>query len=169
MLRRGKHHSDAAVGPPAVLVVNDDDDACELLCRLLARVGYTVFRAASHQEAMSLLSGQPAHCIVLDLATGGVGTNLKLLDAIRSHADAAVSQARVVLVAKQTNNRMFSWQAGVDAFLVRPFHADDLLREVADSLSRTEDERAKHRRRQLSEAQGEGRAVETRPWDSQRF
>ena len=169
MLRRGKHHADTPVGPPRVMVVNDDDDACELLSRVLDRAGYSVSRAASHQEALSMLSGQAAHCIVLDLATGGVGTNLKLLDAIRSYPDAAVSQARVVLVAKQTNNRMFSWQAGVDAFLVRPFHADDLLREVADSLSRSEEERAKHRRRQLSEAQGEGRAVEARPWDSQRF
>lgn len=169
MLRRGKQAVEGRGGPPRVLVVNDDHGACELLCRVLQRGGFTVDRAADHLGAISLLSSTPADCIVLDLATGGVGTNLKLLDAIRSHHEPTVSGARVVLVAKQTNNRMFSWQAGVDAFLVRPFHADDLVREVTEVLQRPEDDRARHRRRQLSEAQSEGRTMEAPPWDTQRF
>jgi DNA-binding response OmpR family regulator len=169
VLRRAKHQAEEPAGPPRVLVVNDDQDACELLCRILARAGYAVDRAVDHMDAIAAASEERTDCFLLDLATGGIGNNLKLLDSIRSHPDPTVSQARVVLVAKQTNNRMFSWQAGVDAFLLRPFHEDDLLREVSESLQRPEDDRVRHRRRQLNEAKGEGRVVEARPWDTQRF
>jgi DNA-binding response OmpR family regulator len=153
-----------------VLVVNDDDGASELLSRVLATASYVVDAALSHDEAMRALSGEEKpDCILLDLATGGIGQNLKLLDAVRNHVDGTVATARVLLVAHQTNNRLFSWQAGIDGFLLRPFHADELLREVAEVLGRPDDEREQHRRQQLDAASSQGRTVEARPWDTQRF
>ena len=35
---------DFAPGPKQILVVNDDEDACELLCRLLVNAGHRVSR-----------------------------------------------------------------------------------------------------------------------------
>ena len=170
MLRRPKHHVvDEPSAPLRVLVVNEDEAASEVLCRVLARAEYVVDRATNQRDSLYRLSSAPADCVVLDLATGGIGTNPKLLDALRSNGDTQIANVRVVLIAKQTTNRLFSWQAGVDAFLVRPFHADDLLREVAEALDRPDEERAQHRRHQLHEAEGEGRTMEGRPWDSQRF
>src|SRR5258705_6573084 len=99
-------------GPAQLLVVNDDDAACELLCRLLAAAGHRVQRAHNGDQALSHINVTKFDCIVLDLSTGGIGANLKLLDTIRSSMQSAVSGVRVVLVAQQTSNRMFSWQAG---------------------------------------------------------
>jgi DNA-binding response OmpR family regulator len=59
---------------------------------------------------------------------------------------------------------MFSWQAGIDAFIVRPFHASELLGQVAEVLSRSDDERARHRRRELDAASAEGRAGHAEPY-----
>jgi DNA-binding response OmpR family regulator len=164
VLRRAakvEHHeapaAAAAAGPARVLVVNDDEDACELLCRLLARAGYVVHRAHSPEQATMELNVVRPECVVLDLATGGIGQNLRLLDKIRSSMDPRVAAARVVLVAQQTSNRLFSWQAEIDAFVVRPFHADDLLSHVAEVLARPDSERARHRRRELDAASVEGR------------
>ena len=171
-MARGRRKKDAVVeptGPARVLVVNDEDGASELLSRLLSRAGYGVATAASHDAALVSMGSDPPQCILLDLATGGIGQNLKLLDAIRTHIDDRVANARVVLVTHQTNNRMFSWQAGIDAFLLRPFHGDELLHEVAEVLARPEDERERHRRRELDAASGTGRVVEARPVDTQRF
>ena len=64
----------------------------------------------------------------------------------------AIATSQCVLVAHGTNNQMFSWQAGIDAFLVRPFHADELLRHVAEAIARPDAERPRHRRKQLDEA-----------------
>ncbi|MEY2570583.1 MAG: hypothetical protein QOE63_933, partial [Acidimicrobiaceae bacterium] len=170
--KKGKHKggdADEHAGPIRVLVVNDEEGAIELLCRLLARAGYEVARATHADETLGQLADFRPDCVVLDLATGGIGQNLKLLDSIRGHVDEKVAAARVVLVAHQSNNRLFSWQAGIDAFLLRPFHADELLRDVAEALSRPDEERSRHRRRQLDAAQAEGRTIEPRAWETQRF
>jgi len=152
---RGKRDPAADDGGEAarkVLVVDDDDGSCELLCRLLMRAGHSVERAAKPEQALSILHLLRPSCVVLDLSTGGVGRNLQLLDSIRSQLDTAIASTRVVLIAHQTSNRMFSWQAGTDAFLVRPFHADEFTRAVAEVLARPESERARFRRREAAAA-----------------
>jgi DNA-binding response OmpR family regulator len=154
----------AAADQNHILVVNDDEDSCELLCRLLENAGHNVARAHNSEQAMGQLSMGKIDCLVLDLATGGIGQNLKLLDTIRTSTRTGVSQVRVVLVAQQTSNRMFSWQAGIDAFIVRPFHASELLGQVAEVLSRSDDERARHRRRELDAASAEGRTGHAEPY-----
>jgi DNA-binding response OmpR family regulator len=108
-------------------------------------------------------------CLLLDLNAGGISDNLKMLDTIRSHRDPAISGLRVVLATAQVNNQMFSWQAGVDGFLVHPFHADELLREVAEVLDRPDNDRVAHRRDKLQEARAAGRTIEPRVWDTRKF
>ena len=144
------------VGAAHLLVVNDDPGGCELLVRLLSRAGHEVERAHNQDQAMGQLAVARIDCVVLDLATGGIGQNLKLLDLIRSSVTKSVAAVRVVLVAPQSSNRMFSWQAGIDAFIARPFHADELLAQVNEALSRPDADRERHRRRELDAASSEG-------------
>src|SRR5262245_7867296 len=135
-LKRKKHEAPPLpTGPHHVLVVNDDEDACELVCRLLVRAGYEVDRADNQEHALMQLKADPVDCVVLDQLTGAIGQNLGVLDKIRSHPDELVATVRVVLVTQHANNEMFSWQAGIDAFLVRPFFEEDLLREVASAIT----------------------------------
>ena len=151
MLRR---HKDEWNGnerrlPASVLVVNDDHNACELLVRFLAQAGYRTAGASSDLEAIEKLHEELPRCVVLDMTTGGVGSSLAILDQIRSHADRRISSARVVLCASSPRNRSFSFESGADAFVVRPFHLDDLIEHVADVLDRPQEERARHRRDEL--------------------
>jgi DNA-binding response OmpR family regulator len=157
--------ADFAPGPAQILVVNDDEAACELLCRLLVNAGHRVQRAHNGEQAVGQLSVGRVDCVVLDLSTGGIGQNLKVLDQIRSAMANSVSGVRVVLVAQQTSNRMFSWQAGIDAFVVRPFHANELIGQIAEVLGRPDKERARHRRRELDAASTEGRTGHAQPYD----
>lgn len=169
MLRRATKTETASAafesGPAHILVVNDDEGACELLSRLLVRGGHRVQRAHNADQALAQLGVGRVDCVVLDLATGGIGANLKLLDTIRSSMSRELSSVRVVLVAQQTSNRMFSWQAGIDAFLVRPFHADELLAQVSEVLARPDADRARHRRRELDAASAEGRTGVAQPFN----
>jgi DNA-binding response OmpR family regulator len=157
--------SDFPPGPTLILVVNDDEDACELLCRLLVNAGHRVQRAHNSEQAVGQLNVGKIDCVVLDLSTGGIGQNLKLLDTIRSSMSKSVSGVRIVLVTQQTSNRMFSWQAGIDAFVVRPFHANELIGQISEVLSRPDNERARHRRRELDAASAEGRTGHAQPYD----
>jgi DNA-binding NtrC family response regulator len=139
------------IGPSSVLVVHDDPEGCELLVRILATSGRPVRRAHDFDQMSDALQDRPT-CIVLDVSSGGIGGNLKLLDAVRHHLDPAVANARVVLIATGSSNAMFSWQAGIDGFLQRPFHADDLTSTVAEVVERPEEERKPHRRRMVEAA-----------------
>jgi DNA-binding response OmpR family regulator len=135
---------------PVVLVVNDDADACELLVRVLNGAGFRASGAHSQNEAIGVIGQMLPRCVVLDMSAGGIGSSLKLLDTIRSHHDSRVSSSRAVLVAASTKNRSFSFQSGADAYLIRPFHANDLIHHVRDVVGRPDEERARHRRDQLA-------------------
>ncbi len=151
--KKGKHVWDGKErrSPAQVLVVNDETDACELLVRILSAAGFRAEGAHSANAALGLMLQQMPRCVVLDLSAGGIGTSLKLLDQIRSHEDRRISSARAVLIATSTKNRSFSFQSGADAYLTRPFHADELVRYVTDVVDRPDDERARHRRDELQE------------------
>jgi DNA-binding response OmpR family regulator len=148
-------------GPRRVLVVNDEPGACELLVRLVQRAGYQVSRAHDFLEMATRLLEDRPHAVVLDVTAGGIGGNLKLLDDVRGHAEPDIAGARVVLCATSQSNAMFSWQAGIDSFLLRPFHADELTAELAAVLEREEEERPRHRRRALGAAKSGGRRLPT--------
>jgi DNA-binding response OmpR family regulator len=135
--------------PASVLIVNDERDACELLVRFLGHAGFRTVGAHSDVEAISIVHDQLPRCVVLDMTTGGVGSSLKILDQIRTSEDRRISTARVVLCASSPKNRSFSFQSGADAFVVRPFHLDDLIDHITDVINRPNDERARHRRDEL--------------------
>lgn len=137
-------------GPAVVMIVNDDPDACEMLVRMVGARGYRVVGACTVEDATGRLTSDLPRCVVLDIDAGGIGTNLKVLDTIRSHADKRVSSARVVLCAATPRNRSFSFQSGADSFMTRPFHIDELVAQIADVLGRANDDRARHRRDELA-------------------
>ena len=135
---------------PTVLIVNDDPAACEMLVRMVGRKGYRTVGAVGADEAIWRVADELPRCIVLDLDAGGIGTSLKVLDLIRGSDDRRIAQTRILLVAPNLHNRSFSFQSGADAFLVRPFHLDELTEQIADVLSRAHDQRARHRRDELA-------------------
>ena len=134
---------------PQVLVVNDDGDAAELIRRLLVKDGYRVDVSGSTEDTIAKMIEYLPRAVLLDLTTGGIGTNLKLLEGIRNHSDRRISTARVILVARQAANRVFSFQSGADGFLVRPFHVSQLLETVEKVISMPFDDLPQHRRAEV--------------------
>ena len=136
--------------PSTVLVVNEDRNARELLVRFLSQAGFTAQGANGGADTMARLLDELPRCVVLDMQTGGVGSSLKILDQIRMHEDRRINTARVVLCAPSPKNRAFSFQSGADAFVVRPFHINDLIDHINDVIARPHEDRARHRRDELA-------------------
>lgn len=152
MLRRSKTdelHHDRATNPNRVVVVDDDADACELIARVVEGGGWSVTRCHSHNDAIAELTrANPRYALaVVDFATAGTASSLKLLDTIR-HAD-GIDDTPVLLLPRADTNRMFAWQQGADGFLPRPFHADELVAELHAILGRDLEQRQAHRLEQL--------------------
>jgi len=127
-----------------VAVVNDEDDAREIVARIVERDGHTAHRVGTPEEAVALLATGEVDLAVLDLRGGGPAVNRSLLrDARAIEAGAPV---RAVLVGRSEGAGLLAWQGGADGFLVRPFHADDLCRAIDEALARPDAEREQHRR-----------------------
>lgn len=153
----------AEAGGARILVINDDEDACELVARLVERDGHSAVRCHSHDEALARMATEDFHAVIVNFTAGRGGSNLKMVDAIRSATSPVVAQVRLLLIANEAKNRAFSWQSGVDGFIVRPFHADELERELDAVLGRPENERLAHRREMLRQSRGEAGVPGTGP------
>lgn len=158
--RRAKSLPDRR-GPAPVLVANDNAAACALLQRMIARAGYQAAGATTFDAALRQISQTLPRCVVLDMASkgGSGGSSLNLLALIRGSEDPRVSSARVVLCTASAKNRSFSFESGADAFLVHPFHLDELLAEIANVIARPQKDRAQHRRDEINRPEPDQESV----------
>ncbi len=156
MLRRSKTEGDdgGKGGPARLLVVDDDPDTLELISRILEQATYTVERCGNHNDAISAVkqADPPFSGVVIDFQSGGTSSSLKLLDAIRHIDDKTRARTPTVILTATDSNQVFAWQSGTDGFLIRPFHASEMVDEVHAMLERTLDEREQHRRDQMKQA-----------------
>lgn len=154
MLRRSKVDDDDLGEHPRLLVVNDDEAGCELVARIFESRGFLATRIHSHNDALLALNkaSEPVKGVVVDFTSGGASSSLKLLDSIR-HGGEAKRDIPVIILAASANNRLFAFQSGADAFVVRPVHADELVTEVREVLTRSADEREAVREAYLNETQ----------------
>jgi CheY-like chemotaxis protein len=132
------------VAPSKLVVANDDDDACEVLARVLEADGHEVARISSAEALAGVVLGTAADGVVLDLMTAGYGANLDALERLRTRGFKRPG-VRVVLVGAMESQEVFAWQSGIDGFLLRPFHAQALRQTMADALARSDRDRKKLR------------------------
>jgi DNA-binding response OmpR family regulator len=137
-----------------VLVVNDDQAVCELLCRVLqSRSGFVPFRAHSSDDALEELRAHQDEidAVILDF-TGGTAASFSLLEAIRRQPE--LGDPAVIIVATTTANRVLAFDSGVDEFVTRPFHADDFLATIQAVVGRSPEEREAYRQQQTVAGRG---------------
>ncbi len=113
----------------------DDEDSNRLLLRhLLKPLGFQVIEAASGAQAVQQAAAESPHLILLDL---------NLADAngleIMRHIRAIPGQRDVNIIILSANSPEESQQAcldaGCQAFLSKPFNAEELLRALCDFLA----------------------------------
>ena len=148
MLKRSPLDDDFDDGPVGtILVFNHDADAAELVGRLVEHAGFGALRFGDAAGLIGQLAEGGVAAVIIDALGTGISAAFELLDAIR--ADRAGSDTAVIILAATDTNRLYAYQSGVDAFVVRPFHADELIEEVRTTIGRSVDERERHRREQL--------------------
>ena len=65
-----------------ILVVDDEEDICEILQYNLERAGYSVKTSLSAEEALSQIASQKYDLLLLDIMLGGI-SGLKLAQVLR--------------------------------------------------------------------------------------
>jgi len=136
-----------------VAIAAGDEAARELLLRIVERAGLAAAPLGVSTTDLTALAAAGADLAVLDLDADAPA----VVEAVRSHRDAAVAGLRLVVLADGAAVGRRAWQAGADGFLARPFHHDRLVATLRDVLDRPDSARAAVRRAASTEYLG-GRA-----------
>ena len=114
---------EAAEGSSAVLVIDDDPDARELISRLLRREGYRVRTASDGAEGLRLAKELRPCAITLDVLMPTMD-GWAVLTALKS--DPEVAGIPVVMVTI-TSDKTLAYALGAADFLTKPIERDRLL------------------------------------------
>lgn len=115
-----------------MLVADDDADILRLISQRLTHRGYDVITAKSGHEALELVFGEPPDAAILDgIMPGMEGHEI----CARMRSDTRTAEIPVLLLtakAADADERQAA-EAGVDAYIVKPFRIEELdlkLREL---------------------------------------
>lgn len=120
---------------PKILVVDDEEDLCEILKFNLESDGYDVDTANSGEEALekNLVSYD---LLILDVMMGGI-SGFKLADMIRKKEEIS-SKPIIFITARDTENDMLTgFNIGADDYISKPFSIREVSVRVKAVLRRT--------------------------------
>lgn len=119
-----------------ILVVDDEEDLCEILKFNLETEGYVVDTASSGEEALGM-DVATYNLILLDVMMGGMSG---FAVARRLRSDPLTSHVPIIfLTAKGTeNDKITGFNLGADDYISKPFSIREVLLRIRAVLRRTE-------------------------------
>jgi two-component system, OmpR family, phosphate regulon response regulator PhoB len=117
-----------------LLIVEDQPEIRMLIQMALEFENFEIHEAADGDAALALLPALRPDLVLLDVLMPGSRNGLDVCRAIK--ADAAMSGTRVVMLSarSQPSDRQAGLAAGADAYLVKPFSPNELLRLIGKLL-----------------------------------
>ena len=120
---------------PLVLCADDDEDILSLVSLRLRRAGFDVATAADGEQAVQIAHERQPALAVLDVMMPKL-TGYEVLAELRG--DEALRGMKVILLSArvQEGDVARGMDAGADAYLAKPFKAQDLVSKVEELLER---------------------------------
>ena len=109
-----------------VLLAEDDSTMVSLLKTLLNMEGFEVLALDVDSDVPSVVQREKPHALFMDVHLGGQ-SGMEILDTIRRQKD--LSDVRIVMTSG-LNVREECISRGANAFLLKPFMPDDLIRAL---------------------------------------
>lgn len=123
-----------------ILIVDDEEDLCEILQYNLGNAGYVIEVAHSAEEALK----RPlfnVDLILLDVMMGAM-SGFKMADKLRK--EMGFNVPIIFLTAKDTENDILTgFSLGADDYIAKPFSVNELTARVKAVLKRSHKDRAK--------------------------
>ncbi|MGN0234802.1 MAG: response regulator transcription factor [Paludibacteraceae bacterium] len=118
-----------------ILIVDDEEDICQILSYSLQAAGYQTTVAHSAEEALPLIEQNPPDLLLLDIMMEGIsGTDL----AKRLQERGLLTFPVIFLTALTSESDVLKgFQLGADDYITKPFHLTEVLARVKAILRRT--------------------------------
>jgi CheY-like chemotaxis protein len=117
-----------------LLVVDDDRVLLEAMEEILSSFGHAVCAVTSGEAALSAIEANPPELIIADVIMPGM-SGIDLLKAVRSHPDWGHIPFVFISAAASPKTHEQLEAMGKEAFLAKPFDAEDLREAVIQRLT----------------------------------
>lgn len=136
----------AAVKPPVVLVVDDDEAIRTVVRWQLDYAGFRVVEADDGPSALRRIRDDAPAIVVLDLSLPGLG-GLDVLRAVRAGRTGRTDTPVIVLSGRSgETDRIVGLDLGADDYLIKPFSPGELAARIRSVLRRSAPELAEEPR-----------------------
>jgi putative two-component system response regulator len=112
-----------------ILVADDDEDARNLLERMLRSSGYRVLVACDGNEALLLIQERNVDLALLDVLMPGE-SGFTVCRIAKLHPQTRLTPVVLITGLGSTEDRIRGIEAGADDFLSKPLHKEELLARV---------------------------------------
>jgi CheY-like chemotaxis protein len=126
----------AAEAKGSILVVDDEPAICVVMGIILKLHGYAVYRAHNVSQAYNYLEETKPDLIVADIMMPGVD-GLTMIRQIKSKPELSDIPTVVLSALATEQDKAAALQAGANAFLAKPFTANELKEVIEPILSDT--------------------------------
>ena len=117
-----------------ILIIEDDEELRGLLCDFLEAEGYRVTGAATAEQGIEHLEGEPVRIILLDLMLPGID-GFTACSAIREHKDIPI----IMMSARgDDESKLTGYKLGADDYLEKPVSVPILSAKVKALIHRSE-------------------------------
>ncbi len=117
---------------PCVLVVDDEQSIRRFLHVVLTSHAYTVFEAASGQDALSVFAAHNPDIVILDLGLPDID-GIEVTHLLRQRTRIPII---ILSVRGSESDKIAALDAGADDYLTKPFGAGELLARLRAALRR---------------------------------
>ena len=115
-----------------ILIVDDAQQVRRVLRTTLSAEGYTIFEAATGEEALESIRTSTPDAILLDVNMPGIG-GLEACREIRRTLDVPIL---MLTVRNAERDKVLALDAGADDYVVKPFGMQELLARIRAALRR---------------------------------
>src|ERR1700682_2797360 len=118
-----------------ILVVEDDRDICELVCRYLEKDSFTAGVVASGRDAVAALEAGAPDLLILDLMLPHVD-GLEICRLVRATHKTAAIPIIMLTARAEESERIVGLEIGADDYIAKPFSPNELVARVRALLRR---------------------------------
>jgi two-component system phosphate regulon response regulator PhoB len=120
-----------------LLIVEDQPEIRMLIQMALEFENFEIHEAADGDAALALLPTLQPDLVLLDVLMPGSRNGLDVCRAIKTDAGLRGTRVAMLSARSQPSDRQAGLAAGADAYLVKPFSPNELLRLIGKLLPKT--------------------------------
>ena len=119
-----------------ILIVDDDVEIVDMIETLLAANGYTVVRAATGGEALTVARKELPDMVILDALLPQM-SRLDVCRTLKSSPDTNKTVVLMLTALGQMGDVEKAFSLGANDYLIKPFDNERLMRKIEKLLSKT--------------------------------